>query len=305
MKRIIIAGGRGYLGTVLARYFRNTWEVVILSRKPMTSFDSEHNIRFVHWDGQTLGDWIKELDGAEVVINLAGKSVNCRYNEKNKQEIFDSRTNATTIIGEAIQLVATPPRLWINSSTATIYRHAEDKDMDELEGEIGNGFSVEVAKRWEQTFYDFDIKNIRKIALRTAIVLGKTEGVMLRLLNLVKFGLGGKNASGSQFVSWIHENDFCRAVSFLIEHEQLGGNVNLSSPNPITNDFLMKSIRKVKKISFGLPATKWMLKIGAFLLGTETELILKSRRVVPRRLLKGGFVFQYPNIEEALIEIIQ
>jgi uncharacterized protein len=305
MKRIIIAGGRGYLGTVLARYFRKTWEVVILSRKPMTSFDSEHNIRFVHWDGQSLGNWTKELEGAEVVINLAGKSVNCRYNKKNKQEIFDSRTNATTIIGKAIKLVATPPKLWINSSSATIYRHAEDKDMDELEGEIGEGFSVEVAKRWEKTFYDFNIKNIRKIALRTAIVLGKTEGVMLRLLNLVKFGLGGKNASGSQFVSWIHENDFCRAVSFLIEQEQIGGNVNLSSPNPITNDFLMKSIRKIKKISFGLPATKWMLKIGAFLLGTETELILKSRRVIPRRLLKSGFVFQYPNIEEALIEIIQ
>jgi uncharacterized protein len=304
MKRIIISGGTGYLGTVLARYFRKTWEVVILSRKPMTSFDSEHNIRFVHWDGQTLGDWTKELEGAEVVINLAGKSVNCRYNDKNKQEIFDSRTNATTIIGKAIQLVATPPKLWINSSTATIYRHAEDKDMDELDGEIGNGFSVEVAKRWEKTFYDFEIKNIRKIALRTAIVLGKTEGVMLRLLNLVKFGLGGKNGSGSQFVSWIHENDFCRAVSFLIEQEQIGGNINLSSPNPITNDFLMKSIRKVKRISFGLPATKWMLKIGAFLLGTETELILKSRRVIPRRLLKSGFVFQYPDIEEALVEII-
>lgn len=305
MTKLILAGGSGYLGTVLANYFGRRTEIVVLSRQPLASFRSNHIVRVVHWDGKTLGSWAKELDGADAVINLAGRSVNCRYTHQNQKEIFESRTDTTTIIAEAIRLAKHPPKVWINSSTATIYRHAEDRNMDEYTGEYYDDFSVRVAKRWENVFYNAPIQPIiRKIALRTAIVLGRTEGVMLRLMNLVKFGLGGKQGTGSQFVSWIHEADFARAIEYLIEHPDLKGTFNLAAPNPVTNEFLMRSLRKAMQVPFGLPTTKWMLRIGAWLIGTETELILKSRRVVPTRLLESGFAFKYPSIPLALNEII-
>lgn len=305
MNKLILAGGSGYLGTVLANYFGRRTEIVVLSRQPLASFHSNHIVRVVHWDGKTLGSWVSELNGADAIINLAGRSVNCRYTLQNQQEIFESRTDATAVIAEAIQLAKHPPKVWINSSTATIYRHAEDRNMDEYTGEYQDDFSVRVAKQWESVFYNAAIQPIvRKIALRTAIVLGRTEGVMLRLMNLVKLGLGGKQGTGSQFVSWIHEVDFARAIEYLIERPDLVGTFNLAAPNPVTNDFLMRALRKAMQVPFGLPATKWMLRIGAWLIGTETELILKSRRVVPTRLLESGFIFTYPTILLAFNQII-
>lgn len=305
LKKLVIVGGSGFLGKALADYFGKKVEIVVLSRQNLASFNSNHLIRYVHWDGKTLGDWAKELDGADAVINLAGRSVNCRYNAKNRQEILDSRIKATIAIGLAICQATRPPKNWINSSTATIYRHAEDRDMDEYTGEIQNDFSVQVAKKWEEVFYNAPTPpDVRKIAIRSAIVLGRHDGVMTRLLNLVRFGLGGKQGSGSQFVSWIHETDFCRSIAFLIDNEALTGTFNLASPNPVTNEYLMRSLRKTLRMPFGLPATTWMLRIGSWLIGTETELILKSRRVVPTRLLESGFTFQFADILSALNDLI-
>lgn len=305
MKKLILAGGSGYLGTVLANYFGRRTEIVVLSRQSLASFQSNHIVRVINWDGKTLGKWTRELEDADAIINLAGRSVNCCYTPKNQQEIFESRTDSTAVIAEAIQLAKHPPKVWLNTSTATIYRHAEDRDMDEYTGEYHDDFSVRVAKRWESVFFNAPVQSsVRKIALRTAIVLGRTEGVMLRLMNLVRYGLGGKQGPGSQFVSWIHELDFARAIDYLIEHPDLVGTFNLAAPSPVTNEFLMQTLRKFMRMPFGLPATKWMLKIGTWLIGTETELILKSRRVVPTRLLESGFTFSYPTIPLAIKEIV-
>jgi uncharacterized protein (TIGR01777 family) len=238
-----------------------------------------------------------------VVINLAGKSVNCRYNRKNKQEIFDSRTNATKAIGEAIRRAVQPPELWINAASATIYRHATDQPQDELNGEMHNDFSVQVCKLWEQTFFAERTPFTRKVALRMAITLG-AGGVMIPYFNLVKFGLGGHHGSGKQMYSWVHIKDVCRVIDFMEVRKDLEGVFNVCSPNPVTNDVFMKTLRKVTGHFIGLPAYKWMLKIDAAIIGTETELILKSRWVVPTKLLKEGFKFKFSELQEALEAIV-
>jgi uncharacterized protein len=297
--RMVIAGANGFMGLVLVEYFKAHYDVHTITRKPLTISETTNHL----WDGKTLGDWANALDGAEVLINLAGRSVNCRYTEKNKQEIFDSRTHSTNILGEAITKSKQPPKVWLNSSTATIYRHAEDRPMDDETGEIGKGFSVEVAKLWEKTFFDAATPHTRKVALRTAMVLGKHGGVLPVLANLARYGLGGTMASGRQYVSWVHEQDVCRATEFLIG-SRLEGTVNLSSPNPLPNAVFMKQLRQHLKQSFGLPATKWMLEIGAVFLKTETELILKSRRVVSTKLEAAGFHFAFPELKSALEGLI-
>jgi uncharacterized protein (TIGR01777 family) len=247
---------------------------------------------------------IKALEGADLVLNLAGKSVDCRYNEKSKRAILYSRIETTRLIGEAITACKQPPGLWINSSTATIYRHAEDRPMTEDGGEIGKGFSVDVAKAWEKTFFDFSLPFTRQVALRMAIVLGKEGGVMKPLKRLVKLGLGGKQGKGTQMFSWVHIEDVFRIILLAMEHKQMEGVVNCSSPNPVTNNVLMDSLRNALHVQIGLPAPEWLLKIGAVLIRTETELILKSRWVVPERLLGAGFRFSYPTLTSALKEIV-
>ncbi|MFN8358000.1 MAG: TIGR01777 family oxidoreductase [Spirosomataceae bacterium] len=305
MKKLIIAGGSGYLGSVLADYFSTKAEVIILSRRSMASFDSTRIARFVHWDGQNLGSWVQELEGADALINLAGRSVNCRYNASNRKAIIDSRVKATQVLGQALLQLKQPPNVWLNASTATIYRHAEDRSQDEYTGEYHDDFSVQVAKQWEQAFYEASVPaSVRKVALRTAIVLGKTEGVFWRLRNLVRVGLGGKQGAGSQFVSWVHELDFARAVEFLLKRPDLEGTFNIAAPSPITNTHLMRSLRETMHMPIGLPTPTWLLRLGAWLIGTETELILKSRRVVPTRLLESGFRFQFPTIQTAWRQIV-
>ena len=247
---------------------------------------------------------IDALNGAEVVINLAGKSVDCRYNEKNKNEILQSRVSTTKAIGEAILKCSDAPKLWINSSTATIYRHAEDRPMTEDGGELGKGFSVNVALAWEKAFFDFQLTNTRQIALRTAIVLGKDGGVMTPLKKLVQFGLGGRQGKGNQMFSWVHIEDVYQVILFLIKHENLKGIFNCSSPNPVTNQILMKTLRNVMHVKVGLPSPEWLLKPGALLIRTETELILKSRWVLPDRLLNAGYTFTYPYLQQALEAIV-
>ena len=306
-KRIILAGGSGFLGKLLSRYLTERgYEVVVLTRQ----LAQGASVKEVHWDARTLGPWAEHLNGALAVVNLAGRGVNCRYNEQNKRAILGSRVQSTCILGEAIARCARPPVVWLNSSTATIYKHSLDRAMDER-GEIGatpeakDGFSVEVAREWERAFEAAPTPSTRKVALRTAMVLGTQAGSVLDVLRrLVRSGLGGHMGTGNQYVSWIHEHDFCRGIEWLISRQDFHGVVNLAAPNPISNRELMKTLRYACSKSFGLPAAGWMLEIGAFFMRTETELIIKSRRVVPGRLLESGFEFRFPGLEKALADLL-
>lgn len=291
-KKVVLAGGTGFIGQYLAEQFRGLGcQVVIISRNP----------QHVSWQDQDA--IVEALEDAELLVNLAGKSVNCRYHRRNREEILTSRTETTETLGRAVQSCTNPPSLWVNSSTATIYRHAEDRPMTEAHGELGSGFSVDVAKAWERSFFAFDLPRTRQVALRIAIVLGARGGVMNPYRNLVTFGLGGIQGSGRQMFSWIHIKDLFEIIRFLQERTDLSGIVNCSAPNPVTNFELMKSLRSSYGRKFGLPAARWMLEIGAFFLRTETELILKSRWVVPERLVKEGYTFQYGTLEQALAAI--
>ena len=300
--KVILAGGNGYLGKVLADYYRElAEEVLILSRKPMAD---SGNIRTKVWDGKEEGDWVKSLEGADLLVNLCGKNVNCRYTPINQAEIISSRTIPTRLLGKVIAKMARPPKLWINVTSATIYRHAEDHAQDEATGEIGYGFSIDVCTQWEQCFFDTDTPNTRKVALRHGIALGRSDSVFPRLLNLVKLGMGGKQGDGEQYIAWIHEHDTARIIEFLMEHTELEGVINAAAPEAAKNKDLMRIIRKAYGIPFGLPAPQWLLEIGAKIIGTETELILKSRWVAPKRLLDAGFVFQFPKAEHAVHDIL-
>lgn len=310
-QKIVIAGGTGFIGRTMAAYFGREAEVVLLSRQQneknnayTASDPSAPNARVVHWDGRSRGEWWSEIDGADLVINLAGKSVNCRYTEKNKQQIFDSRVFATKAIGDAVRATARPPALWLNAASATTYRHALDRPQDEYTGEMHNDFSVQVCKLWEKTFFEQQTPSTRKVVMRMAIALGH-GGVMVPYLHLVRWGLGGRQGSGQQMYSWIHIEDVCRFVEWIGERKDLEGVFNLSAPNPVTNAAFMKAVRQAAGVRFGLPAPAWMLRIGAAIIGTETELLLKSRWVVPTRLLKEGFRFKYERVEEALQEIVK
>lgn len=293
MNKVVLAGGTGFLGNFLASKFRARGdEVIIISR-------SKGDVRWSDKDGL-----VNAFENADVVINLAGKSVDCRYNKSNKKAILHSRVETTRLIGEAIVACKRPPKLWINSSTATIYRHAEDRPMTEKEGEIGEGFSVDVATKWEQTFFDFHLPGTRRVALRMAIVLGREGGVMKPLKRLTRLGLGGKQGNGHQMFSWIHIEDIYRIILFVMERNELDGVVNCSSPDPVRNKLLVKTLREVLHVPIGLPSPEWLLQIGAVLIRTEPELILKSRWVLPERLLQSGFTFSYPNLTSALEDIV-
>ncbi|EAZ96368.1 cell-division inhibitor [Flavobacteria bacterium BAL38] len=299
--KLIIAAGTGFLGKVLINHFKNKFEeIVILTRGKS---ENKNQIKYVNWNAKTFSGWEKELENADVVINLAGKSVDCRYTEKNKAEILTSRIDSTKILNEAILLCNNPPKHFINSSTATIYRHSEDKEMDEYSGEIGNDFSMNVAKSWENTFYEVETPNTLKTAIRTSIVLGKDGGAFLPLKKLTQIGLGGKNGNGRQFISWIHEKDFARAVEFIIEKE-LSGNINVVSPKPIRNETFMKKLQEAIGIPFGLPISKSILKIGAKIIKTETELVLKSRNVIPKRLTEKGFEFEFGELDKTFKNLL-
>ena len=300
---VVIAGGSGYLGQVLARHFtRFARPVVILTRRPQ---EPNAFARFVQWDGQTIGPWTRELENADAVINLSGRSVNCRYNEQNRKEIYESRLRPTHVLGQAIIVCANPPKVWLNASSATIYKHSIDQPMDERSGEIGEGFSVDVCQQWEKTMFDFPLKFTRTVALRLTIVFGRGGAAFQTFQRVVKLGLGGKMGPGTQYMSWIHEDDFARAVDWVIEHEVLKGPVNLASPNPLPNREFMRVFRKVCRRPIGLPAPTWMLGLGTRLLGTESELVLKSRRVVPGHLQSTGFQFKFPKWPEALQNIVR
>lgn len=307
--KIIIPGGSGQVGTVLAAAFHSEGhDVTVLSR-------SRANLSWqtAIWDGESLGDWVTELEQADVVINLAGQSVNCRYTPENRRIIMDSRLKSTKVLGEAIAQLEKPPRVWLQASTATIYAHRYDAPNDEATGIIGGSepnapdtwvFSIDVATSWERVFNEAATPLTRKVLLRSAIIMSPSSGGPFDLLlQLVRFGLGGTIGNGKQFVSWIHDQDFVRAVLWLIAHEELDGPINVAAPNPLTNAEFMRDLRTAWGIPFGLPASEWMLEIGAFLLRSESELALKSRRVVPARLLDSGFTFNFPTWPEAAADL--
>jgi uncharacterized protein (TIGR01777 family) len=307
MKKIVIAGGSGFLGRLLAAHFKKLgYAITILTRSPKPTADG---IRETGWDAHTIGEWARELDGVEAVVNLTGRSVNCRYNERNRKLILESRVESTRAIGNAIAKCTVPPPVWLNAGTATIYKHTFGAAWDES-GEIGSTpeakdeFSIEVAAAWERTFNEAQTPATRKVAMRAAMVLGRGKNSVFPMLRrLTRLGLGGKIGDGRQYVSWIHEDDFCRSVEWMVTHEALSGAVNVAAPNPVTNSEMMKIFRDTCGMPVGLPATKWMLELGTFFMRTETELVIKSRRVIPRRLVESGFVFDYPFLSGALEEL--
>lgn len=308
--KIVIPGGSGQVGTTLARAFHNDGhEVVVLSRKPEQAPWS-----VVMWDAVSLGQWISELEGADVVINLAGRNVNCRYTPANKKAILESRVNSTRVVGEAIRRVSRPPHTWLQSSTATIYAHRYDAANDEAGGIIGGSeanaparwrFSIEVAQAWERALDEAVVPHTRKVKLRAAMIMSPDRGgIFDTLLRLVRFGLGGRAGDGRQYVSWLHEIDFLSSISWLIARRDIDGVVNLAAPNPVPYAEFMRALRKAWGMPIGMPATAWMLEVGIFLLQTETELVLKSRRVVSGRLRDQGFSFAFPTWPEAAQDLV-
>jgi uncharacterized protein (TIGR01777 family) len=309
--RAVITGGSGQIGQILARHFHARGDAVAVIARHNQPAPWET----VAWDGIHPGDWAAALEGADVVINLAGRSVNCRYNEANRREIKESRIATTRLVGDVIARASEPPKAWLNASTATIYTHLTDRPMDEVDGVIGGNepglpstwrFSSDVATSWEKALFEASTPRTRKVALRSAIVMSPDRGGAFEtLLNLVRIGLGGTSGSGRQFVSWVHDEDFVRAIDFLVAHTELDGSVNITSPNPLPNRDFMAGLRGAYGARIGLRATSWMLEIGAVFLRTETELVLKSRRVVPRRLLESGFQFQFPEWGGAAVDLVR
>jgi uncharacterized protein (TIGR01777 family) len=309
--KVVIPGGSGHLGTILARALhRDGDEVVVLSRRR-----DVRPWRVVPWDGASVGEWQREIDGADVVINLAGRSVNCRYNAAHREEILQSRVLSTRVVGQAIAAAARTPRVWLQASTATIYAHRYDRANDEYSGILGGHepdapdtwrFSIDVARAWEQAFDEAAVDGTRKVALRSAITMSPDAGGPFdTLLGLVRRGLGGTAGDGRQFVSWIHHEDFIAAVRWLIQRDDIDGAVNVAAPNPLPNAEFMRLLREAWGVRVGLPAAPWMLEIGALLMRTETELILKSRRVVPARLLEQGFAFKYCDWRTAAVDLCE
>ncbi len=309
--RIILPGGSGQVGTILARHLHASGhEVIVLSRTAKKT-----RWQTLLWDGLNLDPvWTHTLEDADAVIHLSGRSVNCRYTPANRKEIIDSRVLPTLLIGEAISRSKSPPRIWMNASTSTFYRDARDTPQDEFTGELGGSepgvpdtwnFSIDVARRWEEAFYASDLPQTRKIALRSSMTMSPDPGgVFSVLLGLVRLGLGGTQGPGDQYVSWIHDRDYCRAIDFLLTHEDIAGPVNFTAPTPLPNRDFMRELRRAWGMPLGLPASRFMLEIGAVFMRTETELILKSRRAVPSVLQRHGFQFHFPTWPEAARELV-
>ncbi|QXJ25580.1 DUF1731 domain-containing protein [Actinomadura graeca] len=307
--KIVMPGGTGQVGGILDRALSAAGhEVVVLTRRPARE-------REVGWDGATPGSWAEVIDGADVVVNLAGRSVSCRYTPTNLQAMMDSRVLSTRVVGEAIAASARPPRVWLQMSTATIYAHRFDAANDEAAGVIGGGeagvpgywaYSVAIAKAWEREQERAETPSTRKVALRSAMVMSPDRGgVFDVLLRLARLGLGGAVAGGAQYVSWIHDRDFVRAVEFLASRDDLAGPVNLAAPSPLPHRAFMRELRGAWGVPVGLPATRWMAELGALALRSDTELLLKSRRVVPGRLLEAGFTFDHGRWPEAAADLVR
>jgi len=292
MKKVVIAGGTGFIGSYLVKRFEETgYHVLIVSRDP----------NHISWKPIDLTE---SFEDAELVINLSGKSINCMHNEENKKQILDSRINTTIWIGNAILACRNPPKLWINGSACGIYKPSFDHAMTEDETDLGNDFLADVVRQWEKAFFGFKLPETRKVALRTSVVLGRKGGALLPLVLLGRLGLGGKQATGNQIFSWIHLEDYFRILQFLIENKTLKGVLNCTSPNPLNNGDLMYSLRRTLRMPIGIPAPEFAITFGAKIIGTEPELILNSSYVIPKRLLDSGFKFIFPDINKALADLL-
>ncbi|WIX99506.1 TIGR01777 family oxidoreductase [Amycolatopsis mongoliensis] len=311
--KVVIPGGTGHLGRVLSRRLGERGdEVVVLTRRETTP---EPGVRHVRWDGRSAGPWTAEIDGSDVVLNLAGRSVNCRYTPANLREMWNSRVDSARVVGGAIERATRPPRVWLQMSTATIYAHRFDAPNDEATGVLGGdepgvpgywAYSVDLARAWEREQEVATTPRTRKVALRTAMVMSpEPGGAFAMLLRLTRLGLGGPVAGGAQYLSWIHEDDLVRAIDFLVARDDLSGPVNLAAPEPLPYRDFLRSLRAAAGVPLGLPATRWMAEIGAFVLRSDTELLLKSRRVVPGRMLDAGFAFEHPEWPAAAADLLR
>lgn len=315
--KIVVPGGTGQVGGVLRRALvERGHEVTVLSRRPERL---EDGVRHVVWDGRTLGSWASEIDGADAVVNLAGRSVSCRYTDRNLRQMMTSRVDSTRAVGQAITRAADPPKVWLQMSTATIYADArsrgDDRAHDELDGVLGGEepdvplyweYSVRIARRWEAAQAEAAVPGTRRVALRTAMVMTPDRGGIFDYLSwMARVGLGGPVAGGRQYVSWIHGEDFVRAVEFLLRHDDLDGTFILAAPDPVPQRDLMRALRRAWGGRPGLPATRLMAEVGAFVLRTDTELLLKSRRVMPRRMLDEGFTFEHPAWDAAAVDLVR
>jgi uncharacterized protein (TIGR01777 family) len=304
MKKIVIAGGTGFLGGALQNYFEAKGIVVVkLSRNLSRTSFGKRDQNTTYWNAKDLGEWTSNLEGADVWINLAGKSVDCRYTPTNKDAILSSRIDSTKVLNLALEQVVNKPKVVLNASTATIYVHAETTINTEETGVIGDDFSMNIAKSWEKEFFSTTLEGVRKIALRTSIVLGKDGGAFPKLKTITRLGMGGKQGRGDQFISWVHIADFCRAIDFLI-HSDLSGPINVTAPQPKSNVDFMRVLRNQLGVPMGISQPVWLLELASAIIKTETELLLKSRYVYPKRLLDAGFEFNYERVEECLKDLV-
>ena len=300
-QKIVIAGGTGFLGSsILKRFEHEGYDLVVLTRQKSRQ---QGAVKYVQWNAQSLGPWTDELEGSTAVINLVGKSVNCRYTEANKKEIIASRVLATQVLGKAILCCLQAPKVWINASSAAIFGYSEEEIKNE-DAAIGQGFSSEVCQYWEKAFNDISLPHTRKVILRIGVVLQADTGLLRPFLNLVRWGLGGNIGSGEQYMTWIHETDFLNLIDWVIKEEDAQGVFHASSPFPVKNKDFMKALRRTSPVPFGLPNPVWVIHLGAVLIGTEAELVLKGRRVVSKKLQEKGFIFKYPIIKNALEELL-
>jgi uncharacterized protein (TIGR01777 family) len=298
--KVVIAGGTGFIGRYLSQYFaQKGCEVVILSRKESAS---KHGVRYVQWNGKTLSDWCTELENSDLLINLSGTSVAVRHNEQNKKQIYDSRILSTRVLDQAVSKCENPPKYWFNSSGASVYKTSFTESRDENYTQWEEEFLTEVVLAWEEEFFKNPNPKVKKIALRTSVVLGKSGDTYEKLNLLSKIGLGGKQGSGQQIMSWIHIEDFARIIEFCMQ-SNLEGIINMAAPNPVTNQKMMQAFRKVNRMPIGIPSPEFLIKIGTHIMGIEPDFVLKSYNVISKRLSENGFDFKFPTIEKALVNL--
>lgn len=296
--RVVIAGGSGYLGTNLARTLaQNGADVVVLSRQEPRS---SGNVRHVRWDGRTLGDWARELEGAGALVNLVGRSVDCIKTPDHCDEILRSRVEATRVLGDALRGCTTPPKIWVQMSTAHIVGDPPSAVCDE-HSPAGYGLAPHVGLAWETAFDEAIRPAMRGVVLRTSFVLGRTGGALVKLGRLARLGLGGTIGHGTQGMSWIHERDMDRLFLRAIEDDSMSGVYMATAPNPVSNAEFMRTLRSAVGMPIGLPAFGWMVRLAApLVLRTDPELALYGRYCVSARLREEGFDFEYPDLESAL-----